>query len=455
MHVVRDRLYGAVVTSGLPDPESPAPWLRSWISDSALLLTSQVLTVLATSLAAILIARTLAPSDWAVFSAFLGLSLALALVVEFGIGTWLLRELSILFVRGAGSREQARAAALLSSAATANVALATPPILVAGVWVMITRPATGTAIVLLGLLAYGGLTASANSLEAYLRARRRVALVLAASVFEKLILIAGVIVVVMSARGVGAVGAAYLIAGLARVGFDVVALFVLHKVPLALPARARVMDTARASFPFALNAGSLNLVPRLDTFVLITLSTTSAAWFAIGDRALGPALLIPAVLGSTLYPFMATASTRRSSPWRRAAALGAVGLLLASIGAVLAPLLIPALVGDAYREAVPIVQVMLFALPPIYASSTLLVVAYSHGRERSLLAPVAATALAGTGAIVLGQVAAGPELAAAGYVLRQVLFLLVIGVAAAAAWRSQAPRPSSPHAAPRPRSRAR
>ncbi len=64
------------------------------MSDSAQLLASQILTVIATSFAAIVIARTLDPDDWAVFSAFLGLSIALALVADFGIGTWLLRELS-------------------------------------------------------------------------------------------------------------------------------------------------------------------------------------------------------------------------------------------------------------------------------------------------------------------------------------------------------------------------
>src|SRR5918995_2095222 len=79
-------------------------WARGWMSDSSQLLASQVLTVIATSFAAIMIARTLDPDDWGVFSAFLGLSIALTLVADFGIGTWLLRELSRLHARGDGEQ---------------------------------------------------------------------------------------------------------------------------------------------------------------------------------------------------------------------------------------------------------------------------------------------------------------------------------------------------------------
>ena len=71
-------------------------WVRAWLGDSSMMLVAQVLTVLATSIAAISVARILEPGDWAVFSAFLGLSLALAIVADFGLATWLLREFSRL-----------------------------------------------------------------------------------------------------------------------------------------------------------------------------------------------------------------------------------------------------------------------------------------------------------------------------------------------------------------------
>lgn len=404
-------------------------WMRGWASDSALLLTSQVLTIVATSVAAILIARALAPDDWAVFSAFLGLSLALALVADFGIGTWLLRELSRAFSTGADPSRHVGAGELVTSGLAVNVALATPLLVVAVTWTLVAQAGLSTSIALLCLLLYGALMAGANALEAHLRARRRVRIVLVASILEKLLLVIGVVGVHVSGAGLAAVGVVYLAAGVIRVAFDVVVLFLRHRVPFVVPSAAALLATARSSAPFALNTGAMNLIPRLDTFVLILLSTTSAAWFAIGDRVLGPALLIPAVLGSTLYPFMAS-SARQTSSVRVAAALGAAGLALAGAGALLAPVLIPGLFGNAYRESVPVAQIMLLALPFVFASSTLLVVAYSHGRERSLLAPVVGISLAGTAAIALGQVLGGPSLAAGGFVLRQVLFLTAIGIIA-------------------------
>lgn len=412
------------------------PWLRGWASDSALLLTSQIMTVIATSAAAIFIARTLDPDSWAVFSAFLGLSLALALVSDFGIGTWLLRELSRAFATSE-TPDDRRAATLLSSGVAVNVALATPLILVAIGWSTLARPGVSTTVALMGLLLYGALTATANALEAHLRSRRRVTIVLSASIIEKLVLILCIGAVYATDAGLAAIGASYLVAGCTRVAFDIAVLLVRDSVTFVAPRPAAVVSTARASLPFALNAGSLNLVPRLDTLVLVLLSTSSAAWFAVGDRVLGPALLIPAVLGSTLYPFMAGSSARRVSPWLLALALGLAGLLLATIGAVLAPFLIPALFGSEYREAVPVAQVMLFSLPLVFTSSTLLVVAYSHGRERALLLPVIAVSLAGTVAIVAGQMTGGASLAAGGYVVRQALFLVAIAVVVAAALRAE------------------
>ncbi|MGH3134084.1 MAG: oligosaccharide flippase family protein [Gaiellaceae bacterium] len=408
------------------------------MSDSALLLGSQALTVLATSLAAIAIARTLDPDDWGIFSAFLGLSLALAIVIEFGLGTWLLRELSSLFAGGADQmRTRQRAGALVTSAVVVNAMLALPLVLAGAIWSATAGPGAVTAIALVSLLTYGALTATATALEAHMRARRQVLLVVGASVFEKSILGAALLVAIVADAGLAAIGVAYLVAGLSRGAFDAITVFWRHAVPLVPPRPRSVVALARASLPFALTTGSLNVIPRLDTFVLVTMSATSAAWFAIGDRVLGPALLVPATVGSALYPFMATASARRTSPWRLAGALAACGGMLALLGILLAPFLIPLLFGSAYRDAVPVAQVMLLALPIVYAASPLLVVAYSHGRERSLIGPILATSLAGTAMIIVGEALGGTTLAAAGLVLRSFLFLLVVGTVAFAAWRRQ------------------
>jgi O-antigen/teichoic acid export membrane protein len=115
--------------------------------------------------------------------------------------------------------------------------------------------------------------------------------------------------------------------------------------------------------------------------------------------------------------------------------------------------LIPLLFGDAYSEAVPVAQVMLLVVPIVYATGPLLVIAYSHGRERSFLVPFLLISLGGTVAIVAGQAVGGATLAAAGYVGRSASILVVVGVVTHIAWRRHvvaesmndvpAPRPAS------------
>jgi O-antigen/teichoic acid export membrane protein len=412
-------------------------WARGWLSDSAQLLVSQALTILATSVAAIAIARTLDPSDWAVFSAFLGLSMALALVADFGIATWLLRELSSLLAED-GEAAAERSSRVVGSGLVVNAAMALPLLVGALVWSAAARPGAAVAAALLSLLAYGALTAGGNALEAVLRARRRVRLVLCVSLVEKTVLVTLLLAGVALGWGLVEIGVSYLAAGLARVAFDGIVVFGGGRIPLVRPAVRDVAGVARTSLPFALNAASLNLVPRLDTLVLLALSTTSAAWFAIGDRVLGPAFLIPGTLGAALYPFMATHAAKRTSPWVLAGAMGAVGVVVAGVGIALAPVLVPLLFGDVYEDAVPVVQVMLLSVPIVFTTSPLLVIAYSHRKERSLLVPMLGVSLVGTVAIVLGEAAGGAVFAGAGYVARFALFLVVVASVSFMAWREHA-----------------
>ena len=278
-------------------------WARGWLTDSSQLLVSQILTVIATSVAAIMIARTLEPDDWGVFSAVLGLSMALALVADFGLGTWLLRELSGL-VAG-GGETFARAGTLLSAGVVMNAFIALPLVVAALTWSAVARPGADVTVALVCLLFYGALTAIGASLETYLRARRQVRLVLAASLLEKGVLIVLLVAVVLGSAGLGAIGIAYVLAGLVRITFDGIVIFAREAISFTRPALADLRELAASSMPLALNTVSLNLVPRLDTLVLLILSATSAGWFAVGERALGPALLIPATLSASLYPFMA------------------------------------------------------------------------------------------------------------------------------------------------------
>jgi len=103
-----------------------------------------------------------------------------------------------------------------------------------------------------------------------------------------------------------------------------------------------------------------------------------------------------------------------------------IGGAIAGIGALLAPLLVPAVFGSQYDEATRVVQIMCFVLPFLYASNPLLARLYTSGMERQVLAATLVASLVGTLAIVAGQLTIGPTGAAGGYVLRHILFTLVL-----------------------------
>lgn len=433
---------GTVSSEPSPEPQGApgaaegrrgSSWVRSWAADSAVLLSSQVLTVVASSATAILVARSLSPRDWGIFAAFLGLSLALSIVTVFGLGTWLLRELSDLVATeddtGADvAALRGKASRLVSSGLVLNAIIGLPLVLAGAVYAVAAGVAVSVGVALVALLLYAPLTAAATSTETYLRARRRVGLVAAAQLVEKGLLVALVAGALVAGRGIATIGLVYVVAAVARLSFDTVLVAARFGLAFVWPSSSTLRRFARAAAPFAVSTSAFNLLPRLDTALVATMSATSAGWFAIGERSLGPALLVSATLASTLFPFMVRRSERSTAHWKLSLALGAGGAALATLGALVAPTIVPLVFGEEYTEAVRPTQIMLFMLPFTYAASPLLVFAYARGRERSIVVVAIGLSLVGTLAIVGGQALGGATLAAAAAVLRSALFLT--GIAA-------------------------
>jgi O-antigen/teichoic acid export membrane protein len=399
-------------------------WTRFWLTDSAVLLASQALTMVATSVAAVLIARQLDPREWGVFAGFLGLSVALSIVVQFGMSAWLLRELSRQFADEAEGGD-ATESHLLNSALLVNAALAVVTLVAGAVAAELWHLERDVEVALLSLLAYGGLAAASTLFEADLRARRRLGRVAAANFLEKYLLLSIVASIAALHGSVALIGLAYVGAGLVRLA--VVQRGVGDRVRggsrASAPAWRLVPHVVRGSFPFALTDGCLNVVPKLDTLLLLSLSATSAGFFALGDRILGPPLVLQSVLSITLFPFFARKGEQRLHAWLLAAVLAVVGALAAVILFVTAPALVPFLFGEKYVDAVPAVRVFSLTLPLVFASGPLRVFAFSRYREGRVVAVVFIASIAGTAAIVTGQWAYGVVAAAGGYVLRHVFFL--------------------------------
>jgi O-antigen/teichoic acid export membrane protein len=411
------------------------PWARLWARDSALMLVSQALTVVATSVAAILVARSLDADDWGVFSALLGLSFALAMFVEFGLSTWLLRELSRIFVDGGDGAD--REARRLVDAALGGAVVVSAAVVALGTAGSLALGQSLDVVVALSLLLlYGALFATTSVLESHLRARRRLRRVVAASVLEKYLLLMLLVAVAVTSDSVWPIGAAYVAAGSIRI--SIVALGVLGRT---LPARPRVRDVLwawRKSLPFALSSGAITFIARLDVLFLVALSATAAGYFAIGERILGPAVALAVIGATTLYPFLARRLHGPRAIWRFALGFGVCGAVLAATGYVLAPTLVPLIFGDQYEAAVRPVQIMLLVLPLMYASNPLLTYAFSYGRERATVVATVVAAAAGTVAILAGQLAWDASGAAAGLVVREALLLVAFGSIAATANRMYA-----------------
>jgi O-antigen/teichoic acid export membrane protein len=418
-------------------------WAKHWARDSALLLFSQFSAVVATSLVAIILARNLGPADWGLFSGLFGVSQAFSIIADFGLATWLLRELSQLRnVDQVSSAEASkRAGRLVSGAIALNGAVGAVLILGTLAVTLLARLDPGAIFALVSLMFYGAFSAISGGLEAFFRSRRQLQQVVSAILIEKVVLLSLVGVAVVAGLGMSAIAVMFIVAGVARVLVNAINIHASKHVALTGASFDSLRTTLLASMPFALNAASLNIIPRLDAVILVTLSTTAAGYFALGDRIIGPAIMIPYVMGSALYPFFAREGERSRSGWKILGVFVGMGSLLAVAGIALAPTLVPLIFGNAYDEGVDVVQVMLLAIPFVYGSSSMLPQLYTGGRERSVLVVTLGMSALGTVAIVVGQLVVGPTGAAGGYVLRQTLFLAglvaIAAVPAVMSWRDQ------------------
>jgi O-antigen/teichoic acid export membrane protein len=411
------------------------PWLRDWASDSALLLFSQLTTLLASVAIAILLARSLGPYEWGVFSAFLALSLALSVFADFGLAAWLLRELSQLAAYDPLLTRDTRhqAGRLVGGGFLVTLTLGSPFVVATAITASALSLGVELSIAVVSLVAASVIRSGSSSFEAFFRSRRRLRRVVVAVIAEKAVLLALVTLVVIAGQGIAEIALAYAVAAVVRLLINATNMSLTKQVVFrpSVPDARRV---AAGSLPFALNRASLNVVPRLDTFLLALISPTAAGYFALGDRIAGPALIIPVVMSTALYPFLVRESKNSTVGWRVVGALAVIGLVIAAVGIAASPLLVPAIFGDEFRDAVPVVQIMLLVIPFIFASNPLLTHLYTSRRERrGLTVALAVCAFAGTGAIIVGQLLIGPLAAAGGYVLRQALFVGSLTVAGLAA----------------------
>ena len=371
-----------------------------------------------TTALSVILARSLNASDFGVFSAFLGLSQALSLTIDVGLATWLLRELSDLWISHPEDLAAAKASALLRGALSVNMRLGAAVAIATGIVGAVAGLSPALVALSVGLMAYVGLIAMATAMEAGLRARRRLRRVVASNLAEKLVLIGAIAGTVILGWGLIGIGVAYPLAGCVRVILDYV--FALRGSPAKSGSRSPAFAAlVRAAAPFALNSAAFSLVPRLDLPLVALVSTRSAAYFALGWQVYSTVTLLPVIGGSTLYPFLARHS-KTISVQRIALGFGLVGLAISVVSVAIIPAVLPAVFGAQYASAVTVTQIMVAAMPLTFYANALMVAAYTAGREHALLRLTLPASLLGSAAVLVGAIAKGTMGAAIGFDLRLV-----------------------------------
>ena len=410
---------------GTPARRKRTPhWIAGWARDSVVLTGSQAALLAVTTALAVLVARELGPSDFGIFSAFLSLSIVIALYTEVGLATWLLRDLSAMVARN-GNTPPDEAQAPISAACGLNLLLGASAMAIAVSLGWAFGSSHELVAALAGLMLYTTAINLATSLEAVFRANRMIGRVILASVVEKATLVGIVLIALYADWGILGIALGYACAGVLRCGFDALIVF-RGMVKPRTPKWREIASVVRRSLPFAIGSNAATAIVRLDTFLIGLISASAAGYYAVGDRVTTAALFVSAAGSTTFYPFVAKRSNPARASLRAAALMGVVGLSLVVPAIILSPMVIPALFGDPYSSAVPVVQIMLIGIPLSYASAILMVGLFSLGRERAVIVTLTPTLLVGSVLVVVGQVTVGVQGAAAGYALRFALQLTAL-----------------------------
>src|SRR4051794_18764270 len=336
-----------------PFARRSAGWEKAWVQDSAFVLLSQMTTLAAGFLVVVILARQLGPSDFGIFSALYAISQSLAMIVDFGLGQYVLRELSALNLsRDPSADARVHAADLISGGTGLVVILATPLIPIVAVVSAIGGWAVELSVGLLGLMAYTFILACSTVVECGFRASRRYRIVTCTVMLEKALLLAGLGVVLTSGGGILEIAGCYVIAGLTRLAVDVLVLRTKLAIVLHLVGLRACASIVRRAAPFAINRATSSLVIRLDVALVALFSTVSAAYYAVGDRTNTMLLIAIWSLTSTLYPFLQGSIEERIDRSLAVAAVTAlIGVAVAITGILAAPQALSIAFGSKYTGA--------------------------------------------------------------------------------------------------------
>jgi O-antigen/teichoic acid export membrane protein len=414
-----------VVDGATSGKDKGSRWAGAWFRDSGVMLLSQGALTATATLVMILLARALSKYQFGLFSSFLGVAQALSFVVDAGLSTWLLRECSRIRASSVPRDHQdANIAQLLSSALSAVIYMGIVAIVGSVTIGLVLGLSPQLSLAQGAFMGYIALLAAATALEARLRSERRLGQVLSAVLFEKASMLVLVGVVLALGGGLLVIGAAFVLAGFLRASLD----YRRSLTPLGSPRLFvkpwTIFPLLRVTSPFALNSAALSFLPRADTAVVATVSVVGASYYALGFQIVTTAALVPSIASITLLPLLTSHGGAQESRWQLFGIMSGIGVVAAGVGILLAPFVVPLLFGNAYRPAVGAIQIMLLAIPSIFACNAIMPFLYNQGHEHDVLRWVLLPSALGTCFVLLGEIVVGPKGASLGLVARYLLITI-------------------------------
>ncbi len=409
--------------------DNSSRWTGAWLRDSGVMLLSQGALTATATLVTVLLTRSLSKYQFGLFASFLGLAQALSFVIDSGLSTWLLRECSQIRASDIPTDQQDRNIAQLLRPALSTIAYLGVAAIIGSIMI---GSALGLSLQLAlaqgAFMGYIALLAGATALESRLRAERRLRQVLGAVLCEKTSLLVLVLVVLASGGGVLGVGIAHLIAGFLRLSLDYGrSRKLLNSAPTQaksstmFPRPSTIFPLLRVTAPFGLNSAALSFLPRMDTALVATVSVVGASYYGLGFQIVTTAAVVPAIASITLLPLLTANRGAHELRWKIFGVMSGIGVVAAGVGVLLAPLIVPLFFGHAYRPAVGAIQIMMLAIPSIFACNAIMPFLYTQGHERDVLRWILLPSALGTCLVLLGEVVVGPKGASLGLVARYLL----------------------------------
>lgn len=368
------------------------------------------------SLATLLVVRALAPADWGVAAAVLGVGQLLGAAISFGSQTEHIRR----YAR-AGADAGLRSA-VRDSAARVSIALA---MLLLGAALLLVAPPAGAALI----CAAGAFTSLGTT--NYLISARRFFRAGGLLVLEKGLAFTAILALTLSdALGRESLPIAFGCAGLA-VGI----LGLLLNVSAA-GSRFRLVrwsDIAghwRGTTYFGISSLGPSLLLLDATIVAAIAGATQAGYFSVGSRLVAPLSVASTSIVAALLPYLSSTVPNRAAPMKPRVVLPLLGgfIVLMTALLVLADWWVPVLLGSTYSDAVWPVRFQILNVIVVLFTRTLATILQAWGHERSVAGFILAQVLAALALLALGSALGGAFWASMAVLSTNLLLVVALSI---------------------------